>query len=211
MTGEILLGYVYRNGRYDMGEKLCGAQEICTFIKKYLYEEEIRICDPGDNLIFQARDGVDLFSQLEEFGIDLPGIYQSLHKEALDSNPNELPRPKWEELYDSIGLSSGEIAMRQRVKKAAREATTVADVARLLEGTYFSACFYSEDETCCWSYFDPHDLTVRKMERVEDEYGIGWQDTGELVTLDPDARVQHHSSGEDIHAFILRMEIWKQQ
>lgn len=208
---NIFLGYFYRNGRYGQAERLIGAQEVCEFIKKYLYEEEIRICDSGDNLVFQARDGVDLFSRLEDFGIDLPGIYQALRREALGSNAEELPRPKWEVLYDSIGLSPGEIAMRQRVKKAAREATTVADVARLLEGTYFSACFYSEDETCCWSYFDPHDLTVRKMERVEDDYGTGWQETGEQITLDLDARVRHHSSGEDIHAFILRMGIWKQQ
>jgi len=211
MTGDIFLGYVYHQGRYDKGKKLCGVQEVCAFIKQHLYEEEIRICDSGDNLIFQARDGVDLFSRLEEIGIDLPGIYQSLRREALGPGADESPRPKWEQLYDSIGLSSGEITMRQRVKKAAIAATTVADVVSLLERTYFSACFYSEDETCCWSHFDPHDLTVWKMERVEDDYGTGWQETGEQITLDLDAQVRHHSSAEDIHAFILRMENGKQK
>ena len=178
---NIFLGYVYHNGRYDQAERLKGEQGVYAFLKKNLYEEEIRICDSGDNLIFHARDGVDLFSRLEEIGIDLPGIYQSLRREALGPGADEPHRPKWEQLYDSIGLSSGEIAMRQRVKKAAIAATTVADVVRLLEGTYFSACFYSEDETRCWSYFDPHDLTVRIMKRVGDDYGTGWQETGDML------------------------------
>ncbi|MCJ7694999.1 MAG: hypothetical protein MUO40_06175 [Anaerolineaceae bacterium] len=207
----MFLAYVYRNGRYDQAKRLKGAQGVYAFLQKNLYEEEIRICDTGDNLIFQARDGIDLFNRLEEIGVNLPGIYQLLCRKALGSGADELPRPQWEQLYDSIGLSSGEIAMRQRVKKAAMAATTVADVVRLLEGTYFSACFYSEDETCCWSYFDPHDLTVRKMDRVESDFGTGWQETGEQVTLDLDARVRHHSSAEDIHTFILGMEIGKHQ
>ena len=93
--------------------------------------------------------------------------------------------------------------MRQRVKRAAKAASSVSEVAELVQDTYFDAFFYTLDESKGWGYFDGADLTVSKLVKVKDAFGIGWQDTGHRVHLSPEARVMHQSSSEDVHRFIL--------
>ena len=78
-------------------------------------------------------------------------------------------REPWEELYDSIDLSPGEIQMRKCVKAACRTAQTVKDVAYLLEGTYFDAYFFSEDRQRAWGYFNPEDCSFHELVGSEED------------------------------------------
>lgn len=197
------IGYVTSGGRRSPPQRLENRAELVSFIKANLYDDEVVITDAEDNVLFRAVDGVDLYSAVDKLGIDLPALYRETREAlvAAESEPDAETEP-WEELYDSIGLSPGEIAMRQRVKRTCKAARTVADVAELLEGTYFAAHFYSEDRRRAWRFFDPHDYSVSAAKMVNGQNANEEQER--IVHLDPDARVRHLSSSEDIHKFILR-------
>ena len=199
-------GYFSQRGRFARAVRLTSVEEVAAFLREHLYAEEVRITDAGDRLLFHAVDGTDLSSRLDELGIDLPGIYAAMRRawlaEAEQEEPEEerAPREPWEALYDSIGLSSGEVGMRQRAKRACRDALTVADVIELLEGTYFDAHVETEDGSRAWGYFDAADCSARVLRRVGED---AWQEGDRRVRLDPAARVRHKGSGEDIHLFLL--------
>ena len=203
MTHPIFYGYVYVAGRYGQPVRLEGSRAVSDFIKTNLFAEELRICDTSDQLLFHSLDGVDVFNGLGAIGIDLPGLFRSVREQMVQTGDESPKKEEWEELYDRMGLSPAEVAMRQRVKKAAMTARTVADVAELVRGTYFNARFYSPDDQKCWGYFDETDLTVQQLFDKES----GWEDAGQQIeariTLSPGARVQHRSSREDVHLFTL--------
>jgi len=203
MKKMIIFGYVYKGGKHGQAIRLEGQYAIIAFIKKYLFAEELRLCDASDHLIFHALDGVDIYNNLDNIGIDLPAIYRAVLKEETKLVVDAKPKETWEKLYDQIGLSPGEIAMRQRVKIAAKAASSVSEVAELVQDTYFDAFFYTLDESKSWGYFDGTDFTVSKLVKVEDAFGTGWQSTGHRVHLSSKARVKHRSSSEDVHRFIL--------
>jgi hypothetical protein len=191
-----ILGYFTRHGEHVGPVALEDRAMVLGFLEVHLFDDEVILADPDDRLVFRAVDGVDLISRLDELGIDLPALYRSLRRAAVSAASDaEDEREPWEDLYDGIGLSPGEIAMRQRAKRAARAARTVADVVELLAGTYFDASFVTEDGSRSWAYFDPDDLSV--LERLADG------GTGKRIVLSPDARVRHRGSGEDIHNFVL--------
>ena len=210
-----LRGYVSREGRFGRAVRLHTAQEVTDFLREHLYEEEVRMVDAGDSLVFHARDGIDLYSRLAELGISLPALYDATRRtwvaEAERARSGDLrpthedegepvEREPWEPLYDSIGLSSGEVWMRQQAKRACREARTVADVVELLEGTYFDAHFETEDGRRAWGYFDASECSAEVLRPVGED---AWQGEGRRVRLDPAARVRHKGSGEDVHLFVL--------
>ena len=200
---DIFLGYVYSGDTHGEPQRLENQDELTNFLQAHLYEDEVVITDAGDNLLFRAVEGVDLYSELDELGIDLPTLYREVRQKLLvDAAKQGAEREPWEEYYDSIGLSPGEIQMRQRVKRACKAAQTVEDVARLLEGTYFDAYFYSEDRQRAWGYFNPDDYSIDVLEGSEEE---GWGEGQDplIVTLDRNARVKYVSSGEDVHGFTL--------
>ena len=195
-------GYVYKEGRHGDSVRPEDADAVVAFLKAHLYDEEVVITDGGDNMLFHASDGIDLYSGLDELGIDLQANYQEIRREiAAEATAGEGEREPWKELYDSVGLSAEEIRMRQSVKRTVKAARTVADVARLLENTYFDVFFETEDGTGAWGYFDPKGYSALVMKRGA--HG-GWrQDGRRFVTLQPETRVRHKSSGEDTHLFIL--------
>ena len=197
---EIYLGYVTVGGIKKPVQRITSKQDIISFLKQHLYEDEIVITNSGDEMIFWAIDGVDLYSDLVNLGIDLQSIYQEIRNSWQIDEPSTEREP-WEDLYDGIGLSPGEIRMRQRIKQACKSARTVADVARLLQGTYFSACFYSEDRSREWGYFDPDNYFVIVLN--ESDAGVSGEEQEKTAFLDPQARVKHISSGEDMHTFVL--------
>ncbi|MEA3440784.1 MAG: hypothetical protein U9R58_10920 [Chloroflexota bacterium] len=200
---EYYLGYSYKGGARGAAQRLVSAAELKTYLKAHLYDEEVVITDPGDNLLFRALDGVDLYSELDELGIDLPALYREVRQKLLvDAAKQGAEREPWEEYYDSIGLSPGEIQMRQQAKRLCKAAQTVEDVARLLEGTYFDAYFHSEDRQRAWGYFNPEDYSIDVLEGSEEE-GWGERQDPQIVTLNPKARIKHISSSEDVHRFTL--------
>ena len=198
---DVYLGCVTSGGNRGPAQRLEGIGSITAFLKDHLYEDDVVITDAGDNLVFRAVDGVDLHSQLNELGIDLPAVYQEI-REMWNADEPQTKREPWEDLYDSIGLSPGEIQMRKRVKAACRAAQTVEDVARLLEGTYFESHFYSDDRQCAWGYFDPDNYSIHKLVGSEED-GWGEGQDPQVVNLNPGARVKHISSSEDVHRFSL--------
>lgn len=197
---EQYLGYVTTSGMRLPGQRLTSRQEIISFLQKNLYEDEVIITDLGDGMLFQAIDGVDLYSDLVSLGIDLQSIYQEIRNSWQIDEPSTEREP-WEDQYDSIGLSPGEVRMRQRVKQACKSARSVADVARLLKGTYFNARFYSEDRSRVWGYFDLDEYSVIVLN--ESDVGVPGEEQEKPAFLNPQARVRHISSGEDIHTFVL--------
>lgn len=194
MTGEIYLGYAFVKGQQTQAQRLDGKEAIISFLQEHLYDPEVVITDSGDRLIFRAVDGIDLYTSLADLEIDLRLVYEKIRK-TWHSDEQGAGREPWEDLYDSIGLSPGEIRMRQRVKQACKAARTVADVAKLLEGTYFSARFYSEDRSREWGYFDLDKPTMIMLNTSEEPE--------QPMIFDPVARVKHIASREDIHTFIL--------
>ncbi|MGW8227134.1 MAG: hypothetical protein ACWGOY_15440, partial [Anaerolineales bacterium] len=181
-------GYVYSNDKRAERILIADTAELLYFLKSHLYDAQLEITDARDNLVFRSLEGVDLYSNLGDIGIDLPAIYRELRDEIVaNEEPDTYDREPWEDEYDRIGLSSGEIRMRQRVKAACKAARTIEEVAALLEGTYFGASFISEDKTRAWGYLDGQDFSVCLLQGSEEE---GWGNAGnETVTLDREARV----------------------
>lgn len=191
-----IIGHVTIAGQRRRPVELNDRQEVKTFLESHLFDDELVLTDVNDRLVFRAVDGVDLYSSLEELRIDLPALYRKLRSATIEtSGDSSFKREPWEDHYDSIGLSPDEIAMRQRSKRLAKTARTVADIVELLAGTYFDARFETEDRTRSWGYFDPDDFSV--IEQLADH------NEGARIHLSPDARVRHSGSGEDIHSFVL--------
>lgn len=193
-THDTFFGYVIIEGQYDQPTKLEGTQAVANFVTTHLHTEELKVCDSSDHLLLHLMDGVDIYNELEEININLNELFINVRQALIEKEEEQPPKERWEILYDQIGLSAGEIAMRQRVKKAAQAATSVADVAELVRGTYFDARFYSIDDMHCWGYFDDADLSVCLLYENEND---------RRIQLKPDARVQHRSSAEDVHVFTL--------
>ena len=98
---EVFYGYVYVAGIHDGPKRLKGIESLVPFVKKYLFNEELRITDSSDKLILHVLDGVDLFSTLHEYDVDLPQIYQSLRRDALGVGLNMDDQwGDWQDDYD---------------------------------------------------------------------------------------------------------------
>jgi hypothetical protein len=200
---DLYYGVAVADRQVPLREELRGGAAVISFLKASLfkYREVAILISRPERCIFRAVDGVDLYSELRDHGIDLPQIYADIRAGwvARSADPGER-RESWEDAYDEIGFSAGEIAMRQRAKRAARRTTTVAEVAAVLEGTYFNAHFETEDGQRQWGYFDRKEMTVTPLQKV----GDGWQgEFGKRVALSPAARVEYLLSGEDVHSFVL--------
>lgn len=194
---EVFYGYVYVAGHHDGPKRLEGIESLVSFIKQHLLSEELRVTDSSDILILHVLDGVDLFSTLHEYGVDLPQLYQSIRKHDLSEGVNG--DNLWDD-YDRTNPSPSEIRTRLAIKKAFKTAENVADIAKLLEGGSFTICFESQDGTQAWGDFNPIDYSVVAMNETVKS---GSQKIVGRVTLEPTARVRHDGSGEDIHVFIL--------
>ena len=180
--------------------KLTNLQAVFRFIKDHYYAPQLIITDGGDNQLLLMRDGVDIFNVLDQYGISLAAIFDELRMGIAGNSRTQQEKPEWEVLYDQIGLSPGEIRMRQRVKKLCKTAQTVADVVELLQGTYFDANFVSEDDQKWCRHFNEDDYSATLMTR--DESGE-WVDVPDPIFLSPIARVKYLRSSEDIHTFVL--------
>jgi hypothetical protein len=203
MVNENFFAYLYQDDRYTQAIRLVGRTALLEFLQDNLYAEDLRICDASDQLLCQLVDGVDLINKLEEVDIDLYSIFHPGERDADFAGENSGAKENWEVLYDQIGLSPTEKAMRQRINQAARDTRTVTDVARLVRNTYFTAFFYSADDTNAWGYFDDQDFSVSVFVKAADGADFRWEDTEKLVKLSPQARVRHRSSSEDKHHFTL--------
>ena len=198
---EVFNGYVYVAGQHDGPKRLEGIESLVPFIKQYLLSEELRITDSSDNLILHVLDGVDLFSTLHEFGVDLPQIYQSIRKRDLGGDFNGDDQwDDWQGDYDATNPSPSEIRTRLAIKKAFKTAQNVADIAELLKDGCFTVCFESQDGTQAWGDFNPIDYSVVAMNETAKSSS---RKKVSRVILEPTARVCHDGSGEDIHVFIL--------
>ena len=198
---EVFYGYVYVAGHHDGPKRLEGIESLVPFITQHLLSEELRITDSSDILILHVLDGVDLFSTLHEYGVDLPQLYQSIRKHELDEGLNgETKWDDWQDDYVRTNPSPSEIRTRLAIKKAFKPAQNVADIAKLLEGGCFTVCFESQDGTQAWGDFNPIDYSVVAMNETAKSNS---QKRVSRVTLEPTARVRHDGSGEDIHVYIL--------
>jgi len=180
--------------------ELTDLQALIQFIKDHYYAPQLIITDAGDNQLLLMHAGVDLYNTLDQCGISLAAIFAELRQEIAGDSPMQDDKPGWEVLYDQIGLSAGEIRMRQRVKAACRAANTVEDVAALVAGTYFDAHFISEDGQKWCRFFNQDDYSAMLMTK---EDSGEWVDDPAPVFLSPTAKVKHLRSSEDIHTFLL--------
>jgi len=196
-----MLCYGYRfdaEGKYGPPDRLENQEAVIRFIKTHHQAPQLVITDQRDQHLLLMRDGVDLFNALDQLDISLMDILNQIREEIVADNPQQDEKPRWEVLYDQIGLSPGEIRMRQRVKAACRAAKTVADVAELVRGTYFDAHFLSSDGQKWYRFFDEDDYSATLMTKNENG---DWIEVLERVTLSPSVKVQHLRSSEDIHTF----------
>jgi hypothetical protein len=175
-------------------------QALIHYIKDHYEAPQLVITDAGDTQLLLMQEGVDLQNALDQYGISLAAIFAELRLEIAGETPPHAEKPNWEVLYDQIGLSAGEIRMRQRVKAACLAAQTVEDVAALVAGTYFDAHFVSEDGQKRCRFFNQDDYSATLM--TKDESGE-WVDRPAPFYLSPSAKVKHLRSGEDIHTFTL--------
>ena len=216
---ENYLGYVYKDGKHGLSQRLRGKKELTSFLIEHLYAEEVVVTDTGDECLFWAVGGIDMVTKLEQVGIDINHLYQSQREgwveESREGEEQQYERQEWEVYYDSIGLSPQEAAMRQRAKAACQAAETLEDVAELLQETYFIASFYTEDEKRFWSYFDQEDYSAsefvwkpfeegekRPFGTPEDQEGH-LVETNRRVILPTQARVCYRRSSEDNHYFTI--------
>ena len=196
-----MLCYGYRmdpEGRYDAAVPLADQDAIIRFIRENLDAPQLVITDTDDRQLLLMLDGVDLYNALDQVGVDLNFVLNQIHDEISSEGANPGEKPEWEQLYDQIGLSPGEIRMRQRVKAECRAARTIADVAEIVRGTYFDANFLTADGNKWYRFLDEADYSARLM--IKDERGE-WMDEPGRVALSPEIRVRHLRSSEDIHTF----------
>jgi hypothetical protein len=194
-------GYCFdQEGRYGPPIRLADQHAIIQFIRENGDAPQLMITDAGDNQLLLMRNGVDLFNDLDRIGISLQAVLNHIREEMVDEGSSSSEKPEWERLYDQIGLSPGEIRMRQRVKAACRAAKTVADVAEIVRGTYFDAHFLTPDGKKWYRFFDEEDYSATLMIKDENEK---WIDEPEKAVLSPRTNVRHLRSSEDIHTFEL--------
>jgi hypothetical protein len=197
----IFIGYCFKvENITPTPTELPDQQALIQFIKDNYEAPQLIITDAGDNQLLLMRAGVDLYNMLDQYGISLAAIFDELRQDIAGQKNSEGAKPEWEVLYDQIGLSSGEIRMRQRVKAACRAAQTVEDAAALVAGTYFDAHFISEDGQKWCRFFNQDDYSATLM--TKDESGE-WVDHPAPIYLSPNAKVRHLRSSEDIHTFLL--------
>lgn len=195
------LGYVYDVfGHQDGPQTLSDEAALLAFINDNGDAPQMVITDLAGRQLLLTREGIDLFNALASLGIELGETYLQTRREAVGAFEGNTPKPEWEEFYDSIGVLPGEIRMRQRVKRDCLAAETVADVAALLRGTYFSVYFYNPEREKCWGHFDEATGIAEALLLDGDGY---WHDTGSQVRIPTESRVSHWRSGENIHEFIL--------
>ncbi len=104
-------------------------------------ETKLVVTDRADQQVLLIQECVNLYNDLDQYEVSLGEIFKEIRAERVGGANGEVRKPDWEILYDSIGLSPGEIRMRQRVKRDCRTARTVEDVAELVSGTYFTVYF----------------------------------------------------------------------
>ena len=179
---------------------LTSPQAVIQFIKEHYYAPQLIITDAGDNQLLLMLDGVDHYNTLDQYGISLAAIFNELRQDIAAESNLQHEKPEWEVLYDQIGLSPGEIRMRQRVKKLCKTAQTVADVVELTQGTYFDAHFVSEDGQKLYRSFNEDNYSATLM--TKDETGE-WVKNPSPVNVSSSAKVKHLRSSEDIHTFVL--------
>ena len=78
-------GYVHSNDQRIERLPLANKTELIAFIKSYLYDDQLEITDAWDNLVFRSLDGIDLYSNLADIGVDLPSIFQESRQELYES------------------------------------------------------------------------------------------------------------------------------
>lgn len=194
-------GYHYDGDGYrSLAVTIEDIQELINFIKENLQAPQLIITDSSDHQILLLKDGIDLYNNLENYGISLQTIFSEVRTNLVNPEKPLIEKPEWEILYDNIGLSPGEIRMRQRVKKACQSAKTVSDVADLLQNTYFDAHFLSEDEQHWWRYFDATDYSASLVTKHANGK---WIENDIRVHLSKNACVRHVKSSEDNHTFLL--------
>jgi hypothetical protein len=187
-----------KQGHHSAAVRLTDQEAVIRYIQENLDSRQLIITDAGDHQLLLMCDGVDLFNDLGRIGISLQAVLNQIREEMVEAGSNKGEKPEWERLYDQIGLSSGEIRMRQRVKAACRAAQTVADVAEIVRGTYFDAHFLTPDGNKWYRFFNEDDYSITLM--TKDDSGT-WIDEPERVFLSPTTLVRHLHSSEDIHTF----------
>lgn len=192
-------GYCFdQEGRYGHPLLLADPDAILRYIRENLDAPQLVITDADDHQLLLMRDGVDLYNALDQVGVDLNFVLNQTRDEIVAEGLELEEKPEWERLYDQIGLSPGEIRMRQRVKAACRAAQTVADVAEIIRGTYFDAHFLTTDGNKWYRFFDEEDYSATLM--TSDDNGK-WNDEPEKAILSPTLQVRHLRSSEDVHTF----------
>lgn len=192
-------GYCFdTEGRYGPPVRLADQDAIIQFIRENQHAPQMMITDMGDHQLLLMRDGVDLYNELDQVGIDLNFVLNQIRDEMVAEGQSTGEKPEWERLYDQIGLSPGEIRMRQRVKAECRAARTVGDVAEIVRGTYFDAHFLTTDGKKWYRFFDEEDYSATLM--IKDDNGK-WNDEPEKSILSPTLQVRHLHSSEDVHTF----------
>ena len=193
------LGFRYNtDGRTLPTVRLETPEDVKRFIRDNLEASQLIITDAQDQQLLLMRDGVDLYNGLVQIGISLNSLLGQIRVESIHDSASSQEKPKWERLYDQIGLSPGEIRMRQRAKAACRAAQTVADVAELVRGTYFDAHFLASDRQTWYRFFDAD--TYQAIVMTKDKTGE-WVEGSTPATLSPTTQVRHLRSSEDIHTF----------
>lgn len=207
-----LVGMLIANGDIQHRQELRSSREIVEFLKAHLFPEwgdvstdQVVIIDASSQQpVFNAIGGVDLCSELHNYGVDLPGIYREINRQqskGLSELSREAGTDGRSDEEDSIGLSAEEMVMRKETLRSAREARTVSDVAKLVQGTYFDAWFETGDHRRSWGYFEYRDRSVQPMVFKDG----GWSEdcSRTRVILEGNARVKFDGSGEDIVSFII--------
>jgi hypothetical protein len=207
-----LVGMLISNGVVQHNQELRSSREIVEFLKANLFpewdgvsNEQVVIVEAGSRRpVFNAIGGVDLDSELHNYGVDLPGIYRDINRQqskGLSELSRQADAAESSDEEDSIGLSVSEMVMRKETLRSARLARTVDDVAKLVQDTYFTAWFETADHNRSWGYFEPADYSVQPM-TLEDG---GWTDDGsrKRIILDGKSGVQFDGAGEDIVQFVI--------
>jgi hypothetical protein len=192
-------GYSYNeDGTHNAPIPLETQDSVVHYIRGNHKAHQLVITDQNDQLLLLMRDGVDLFNTLDQIGISLNAVLKQFRDKIVEEQTFSEEKLEWERRYDQIGLSSGEIRMRQRVKQACKNACTIADVAEIVRGTYFDAHFLSSDGSKWYRFLNEDDYSITLM--TNDGNGEWIDEPGRVILL-PSTRIKHLRSTEDIHTF----------
>ena len=90
------IGFVYNEtGRYAQPEYLEDKKALIEFIAAHWEAKQLIITDRFDKQLLLMREGVDLFNQLGQFGIQLSGIFQHI-RANLVTEQDASKKPVWE-------------------------------------------------------------------------------------------------------------------